>query len=1231
MCCGGDASRRRMVTDKATGGKRVGGLAHSSDRGSCSWSSCPSFGRTSRAKPQVRHPIVFLLVGLPTFALSLWAMVGGSVSGTITDASGAAVPGATVIAVNADTNVRQATTTDSKGAYSLPKLAVGSYTILVEASGFKPYRRTGVVVDADSAQLVDVLLTLGGRKDTVTVSGLANHVETADTQLGEVITGSKVSAVPLNGRSYTDLLALQPGVAPVTTITSTSIEAAGASTISPAGDLNPGTISINGQREYANGFRVDGADATERFTMGAAIIPNLDSIAEFRILTSNFDAQYGNYGGGQIDVVTKSGGNQFHGETFEFLRNTDLDSRNFFSADRGAFEQNQFGGMIGGPLVHNKVFFFSDYQGTRLIEGVDTGLIQVPSLQDRAGDLSDQAGTFGTCSDGPCTVSGPYWADQLSQKLGYSVVSGENYYTPGCTTPAQCVFPNAVIPQSAWSTPSQRLLQYMPLPNSGGNYFTTSAVDERLRDDKGSVRIDANTGLGMLSSYYFVDDYTLNNPYPVQQGGASVPGFSALNVGRAQLLTFSDTKTFGARTVNEAHFSYVRDVNLLGVPVGGVGTSLASQGFLNADGVPSIIANRPKIEGIENTILNNFTIGVGITGLNQYDNTFEILDNLAHVVGSHTLRLGGEFIANQVNASSCIQCNGTFSFFGSETGLDFADYLLGIASSYTQGNAQAFYNRNKYGGLFVQDSWRVSPRVTLNYGLRWDVIMPWYEKYNQLETLSPGEQSVVFPGAPAGLVYPLDPGIARSLAPTRWDNLAPRLGVAYSPGEHDGLLGRVLGGPGKTSIRAGFGEFYTAIEGVTAGVVAGNPPYGITYVSPAPPLYTNPFVNAASGFNNGQRFPITYPPLNASPSNPNPNVNFAQFEPISGLPGYYPGNVTPYSVGYNFSLQRQFGKATLVTASYVGNQAHHLLVLVEANPGNPALCLSLSQPNEVMPGTPTCGPYGESGVYTTASGQVINGTRAPFGPNFGSINWMSTMGNSNFNALELTVRHVSTHGDFLAGYTYSKSIDQASSVSEQVNPLNYNLSRAPSSFDLTHNFVISYRYPLPFAQLAGVRNRATDGWVLTGITRFSTGFPVTLTNNSDNSLLGTLPNGISPYAVDEPNVVPGPLNLNQNPRNGQPYFNTSLFSLEPLGQPGDAARRFFYGPGMVNFNLALLKSLRLTESRSLEFRLEAFNAFNHAQFFGPTSVNGNITSSTFGQVVSAQPPRLVQGALKFIF
>ena len=1183
------------------------------------------FLRFLLGRPPIRAAVVILTLVFLGFAPSLFATVGGSISGTVLDPAGATVPGARITAINTDTNVQQATTADLKGAYSLPELAVGTYEIRVEAAGFKPYLRTGVVIDANSALLIDVSMNLGQRRDEVTVSSAALHVETADTQLGEVITGGKIASVPLNGRSFTDLLSLQPGVAPATTITTTSVQAAGASILSPSGDLNPGTLSINGQREYANGFRINGADAVERFTMGASIIPNLDSLAEFSILTSNFDAQYGNYGGGQIDVITKSGTNHLHGEAFEFLRNTSLDARNFFSASRGAFEQNQFGGDLGGSIVPDKAFFFSDYQGTRMTQGVDTPLVQVPSMQDRTGNLSDLASQL------TGTVRGQYWADQLSQRLGYAVAPGEPYYTPGCSSSAECMLPNAVIPSRAWSTPASNLLRYIPVPNAGGNLFTTSSFNETLRDDKGSMRLDGITRWGTISGYYFVDDYSLENPYPVQQGGASVPGFQALNVGRAQLFTVGDTKTFGDRTVNEFHFSYMRDVNDLGVPAGGVGTTQGSQGFLTGQGTPSIYPNRPTIEGVENVNFNSYTLGIDVTGLNQTDNTFEWLDTFSRVIGPHTLRVGGELLDNQVNAFADVQSNGTFFFFGTETGVDFADFLLGIPSDYKQGDAQAFYNRNRYGGLFIQDNWRARPRLTLNYGMRWDVIMPWYEKYNQIQTLVPGEQSIVFPGAPKGLVFPGDPGIARSLAPTQWKNLSPRLGLAYAPEASGGLMGRLLGGPGKTSIRAGFGQFYTSIEGFSTGVMAGDAPYGSTYISPAPPLFNDPFVTASSGFDNGQRFPLHYPPLNASASNPNPNVNWAPFLPISGLPGYYLGNVAPYAFQYNFSIQREFGANTLLTLSYIGNQAHHLLVLLQANPGNPALCLSVSQISQVMPGTPTCGPFGESGMYTTRIGQAIAGTRAPFGSNFGSVDWLSTMGNSNFNALEVSLRHVGRRAEFLAGYTYAKSIDQSSSISDQLNPLNYALSYAPSAFDLRHNFVVSYRTALPIDRLFRAQNGLTNGWVLSGTTRFSTGFPVTLYNNSDNSLLGSQPDGVNAYGVDEPNVIPGPLNLNGNPRNEQPYFNTSLFSLQPLGQPGNAARRFFYGPGMANFDLALLKDLRLTESTSLQFRLEAFNAFNHAQFFGPTSVDGNLTSSTFGQVVSALPPRLVQAALKVTF
>ncbi len=1161
-------------------------------------------------------------------ALGAWhgalAGDGGGISGAVTDPHDLAVSGAAVTAIDTATNSRRMAVTDARGFYAFPDLAVGTYQIEVQAAGFRTARRTRLVVDTGAALRVDVTLEIGERTENITVTAAETRVETVDTQLGGVVSGAQIAAVPLNGRSFTDLLALQPGVAPATTITGTSIQAAGAAILSPSGNLNPGTISINGQREYANGFTVNGSDVVERFTMGAAIIPNLDSLAEFRVLTGNFDAEYGNYSGGRINVITRSGTNQYHGSAFDFLRNTDFDSRNFFSPARATFRQNQMGGLFGGPIVPNRVFFFADYQGTRMSQGLDTGLVRVPSLLNRTGDFSGLAGQM------TGAVSGQYWANQLTSKLGYGVAPGESYYTPGCSTTLQCVFPGAVIPQSAWSLPARNLLKYIPAPNLSNGYFSTSAVDEALRDDKGAFRLDANTRLGQLSAYYIADDYALNNPYPVLQGGANVPGFSALNLGRSQLATLSGTTVFGPRSVNEFHFSFVRDANVVGTPQGTVGTSLVSQGFVTPSGAPSILPQRPGIVGVENIGFSSFVIGSTVTGLNQIDDTYEYRDTFAHVFGAHTVKLGGELMFSQVNSAADVQSNGTFSFFGSETGVDFADFLLGVPSFYKQGDAQPFYMRNHYGSLFAEDSWRVSSRVTLNYGVRWDVIMPWFEKYNQIQTLVPGEQSAVYPGAPLGLVFPGDPGVARSLAPVRWDDVSPRLGLAWSPRAAGGLARRIFGGPDRSSIRVGFGRFFTAVEGVSAGVMAGDAPYGSTYISPAPPLFADPFVTASTGYDNGQRFPLHFPPLNASAAHPNSNVNWAPFLPISGLPGYYPGNVSPYAEQYTVSLQRQFGAATVVTASYIGSESNHLLTLLQANPGNPALCLSLSQVNEVAPGTPACGPFGESNVFHSAAGRTINGTRQTFGPNFGSVDWLVTNGNANYNALQIGVRHTGRDLELQAGYTYGKSLDNSSSIAEQLNPYNYRATYAPSAFDLTQNLVLSYSYNLPFDRL-GPRNRLTQGWVLSGVTRFATGFPVTFTNASDNSLLGTQPDGVNAYGVDLPNMAPGALDLNHNPRNGLAYFNTSLFGLQPLGQPGSAPRRLFYGPGMANFDAAISKTLRLGETATLHLRLETFNTFNHAQFFGPSAVNGEITSPAFGQVVSAAPPRLVQLAAKLEF
>src|SRR6202050_4329191 len=428
---------------------------------------------------------MFLLCG--TFAA--WAGVGGSISGTVTDSTGAVIAKASVRVTNVDTGVQQTVTSDEKGLYSFLNLSIGHYTLAVSVPGFRPYARANIAIDVNSALLIDPVLELGEKKESVQINDTSAQVETASSQLGEVITGTEMTAVPLNGRSYTDLLALQPGVAPVTSITSETVQDVGASALSPSGDLNPGTISINGQREFANSFLVNGSDVEEDVNMGAAIVPNLDSIAEFRILTNNFDAEYGEFSGGQINVVTKSGTNELHGNLFEFVRNPDLDSKNFFSPDRGAFDQNQFGGTVGGPIRKDKIFFFGDYQGTRSTQGVDTAQIAVPSDQDRLGNLLDLASSFVTTNAGgrtvPTTVSGPYFASLLSSKLGYAVAAGEPYYTPGCTS-ATCVFPGAMIPQSAWSAPAMNLLKYIPPPNNPDNTFSSSAFNLNLRDDKGA-------------------------------------------------------------------------------------------------------------------------------------------------------------------------------------------------------------------------------------------------------------------------------------------------------------------------------------------------------------------------------------------------------------------------------------------------------------------------------------------------------------------------------------------------------------------------------------------------------------------------------------------------------------------------------------------------------------------------------------------------------------------------
>jgi hypothetical protein len=575
--------------------------------------------------------------------------------------------------------------------------------------------------------------------------------------------------------------------------------------------------------------------------------------------------------------------------------------------------------------------------------------------------------------------------------------------------------------------------------------------------------------------------------------------------------------------------------------------------------------------------------------------------------------------------------NGTFNINGTETGNAFADFLIGVPSDFTQSSGQPFYLRNRYTGLFVQDSWRARSNLTFNFGLRWEYIMPFWEKYNQTQTIIPGRQSVLYPNAPEGLLVSGDPGIPSTISPSKGNNFAPRLGLAYSPGFDHGILRGIFGGGGKSSIRASYGIFYTEIPGLSAGIMYAVPPFGYNYLSPEPPLFATPFINAANAARNTNPFPLSFPPHNVSAKNPDTSFDFASVIPISGDPYFYYRNDVPYTENYMLSFERQLTSHMILTISYVGNQGHHILGVVSANPGDQALCLSLSHPIEVAPGSPTCGPFAEDALITSSSGQVYHGTRVGLGPDYRENTAQRAIANSNYNALGSNLRYTGKSFSFLLGYTYSKSIDQGSNLGEQLNPLNLRETRAISAFDMKHNFVASYEFNLPFRQLFRKGNRLTDGWTLSGTTRFSTGLPVTLYDDSDNSLLGTLGNGVNNSLLDTPEYNGEPLGINTNPRNGRLEFEISAFSPETLGKLGNASRRFFYGPGISNFDLALNKLLPLSESKSLEFRMEAFNAFNHAQFYGPASVQGEVNDPHFGQVVSAAAPRLVQLAMKFAF
>jgi len=1169
----------------------------------------------NRLRLRIRRQITaaFLVVGvLCMLHIGLQAKVAAGVSGIVTDSSGAVVPGATVQMHDLATGLVETRQANADGFYAFVDLQPGQYDLEVSQPGFTTYRQTSIVLDIDSAKVVNVTLAVGQVNEKVEVSGEAVQIDTASTQNGEVITERTILAVPLVTRSYTDLLALQPGVSSTSSGLAGGqggqFSATGFQFNNVSGDLNAGNLSVNGQRESANGFLLNGTTVQEFAFSGTAIIPNLDSIAEFRIVTNNFDAEYGNYPGGQVNVITKAGTNSWHGSAFEFLRNRSFDATRYFTTVKDDHKQNQFGGTVGGPIKKGKLFFFADYQGNRVVIGQsgNFGLVQVPTQAERTGDFSALASSL------TGTVQGAAWAQDLSNRLGYAVTAGEPYFSAGCTT-ANCVFPNAQIPSVAFSAPSTNLLQFVPPGNAGDGEFSPQGAPTRLSDDKTSGRLDFNSSIGQLSGYYFYDQYRQSVP------NIFLPGFGSDFTGRSQVVNIGDSKNLGSTSVNELRAGFTRIRYLIHKPTGGDNVTPQSLGFAEGPNTLGISPSLPQYAHVPNIHLSTFSFGASGGALGVTETTAQVMDNFTRVIKTHTMTFGGQFRYNQLteyNGGS----NGDFFFnngANGETGIDFADFLIGAPAGYSQGQGFPSYGRSRYIGLFGQDSWRIRPNLTLNYGLRWDVSRPWSEKNGQLETLVLGLNSTRFPGSPTGWVFPGDPGIPSTLAPTRYDNFAPRVGLAYSPSSDSGIVKALTGGPGKSSIRAGWGKFYATFEGATNFNEIGDAPFGAFYGSPVPPEFVTPFVDRATGNIEGQRFPVALPTTGTP-------INWANFLPIGTSPAFYYKNVLPYTEEYQLSIQRQLAHDTLLNVSYVGTQGHHLLTSLEANPGNPALCLSVSQPSQVTDGI-TCGPGLEQGVYHPVGGGTINSTRAPFGGAFSSDGYFITIGDSNYNSFQLSLQQRVQRLEFLVGYTYGKSLDNGSGYGEQIDPLNHNL-KSLSAFDVRHNFVVSYDYRLPIDKLHGP-SRLVKGWRLSGITRFSTGEPVTLVETDDRSLLGTSSAGAIGLPVDTPNYTPGSLSFT-DPRSGNPYFNTSLFSPEPLGSLGNSRRRFFSGPGLNNWDMALLKDTTVTERVNAEFRVELFNAFNHAQFGEP---DGNVDNGTFGLVTTANAPRIMQLSLKLLF
>jgi hypothetical protein len=1166
----------------------------------------------------------------------------GSIRGTVADSSGALISKAHVVVTNEETNETRSANTDVNGAFQFLLLPTGTYSLRVEQPGFRSYLLRSIHLTVNQVATFNVGLQVGQALSKVEVVANAAQVDTATTQVGTVIDTKPIMDLPLNGRDLYQLIGLLPGIT-VPGNADANNPVYGVTT-----GPNPAMVfSSGGGRLVMNNFMVDGTDSNGTFSNQPVINLIPDATEEFRVITNTFNAEFGRNAGSVVNIITKSGTNQWHGDVFEFLRNDVLNARNYFEPPgvKASYKLNQFGGTLGGPISKDRTFIFGSFQDSRERKGADTTLDRVFSDAERGGDFSvrDPGGFF--YYPPPPAPPVPYaLTDALC--LPIDSLTCTNY--PAGTTYNSIFqsmgpgFQASMIPTPLFDPVSQNILtNLIPHANVGTQYFSSTPVQP---NDSYQFTLKLDHQLNpkhKLAGFYFLDDNTVTYFGLTPQ---DLPGFPGTSKTRSQQINLAETWVKSPTTLNELRVAYVR------VAMGEESQPLhtgspASFGFTGiTPGPPANLQSLPVIDIVGGP---NFQgNGQGSGGGVDFQNVYQAEDNFSKISGRHALKFGADLRWIQYKQQLAYVFDGDFYFAGggpNTTGDPFADFLLGLPDTYSQGSAHTQYLRSKQVGIYGQDTWQIRPSLTLNYGLRWELNTPYVDENNQLNVYrfpagagQPPPQSQVFPTAPPGFLFPGDPGVPRGLTQTYYKSFAPRIGLAYSP---DWL------GPNKLVVRSAYGIFYNPVEQYVLLEFNGEPPFGGSTLFTAPGFAT-PFVGQ-----DGTLYPDPFPFV---PAQPGESVDFSNYYPILLYGNYRPNQRSQYMEQYNLSAEYQLGASMVLGAGYVGSQGHRLLATYDANPGNPALCLS------AVLAALGCGPYYEDVTFVDpVSGQTLyygtrragaisnNGIQGVNGLEaFSSMFTIDSIAGSSYNSAQIHLERRASDLQFLASYTFSKSLDNSSGFQNLLNPFCFKCDRNLSAFDARHRFVFSYTYELPlkrFVSGGGVRQKLVDGWEIGGIYSYQTGVPVHLTDtSSDNSLTG----GYDFEPADRPEIV-GPIQMQDPHKSGcafgtgagtgltcspvpnQFFVNPNVFATEPEGQFGNARHNMFGGPPINNWDFTVIKRIALTERYSFEFRSEFFNLLNHTQFYNPDGDIG--AGSQFGVISQARDPRFVQFGAKLAF